>query len=274
WTVQNGEMGIDSSDDPLPPGVRAPRRGARPDRRTSPHPPESRRRRSRGNMTSAVTGRQPTGRTVPKAGAREWIGLAVLVLPVLLIAIDMTVLGFAVPYLTEDLRPTGGQLLWNIDIYGFMLAGLLVTKGSLGDRIGRRRLLMIGALGFGVAAGARLGLYRATLTPSAMALLGTLFLEDRRRMIAIAVWASCFSAGSALGPIAGGWLLEHFHWGSVFLINLLVMSVLLVLLPLLVKESRDPNPGRLDPLSVLLSRAAMLPAVYGIKKTAEHGRTA
>src|SRR5690606_41807055 len=108
WTVQNGGTGIDSSDAPLPPGVRAPRRGARPDRRTSPHPPESR-RRSRGNMTSAVTGRQPTGRTVPKAGAREWIGLAVLVLPVLLIAIDMTVLGFAVPYLTEDLRPTGGD---------------------------------------------------------------------------------------------------------------------------------------------------------------------
>ena len=237
-------------------------------------------------MTSAVTGRQPTGRTVPKAGAREWIGLAVLVLPVLLIAIDMTVLGFAVPYLTEDLRPTGGQLLWIIDIYGFMLAGLLVTMGSLGDRIGRRRLLMIGALGFGgasllaafsttpemlIAARALLGLAGATLMPSTMSLLRNLFLDDRQRMIAIAVWASGFSAGSALGPIVGGWLLEHFHWGSVFLINLPVMAVLLVLLPLLVKESRDPNPGRLDPLSVLLSLAAMLPAVYGIKKTAEYG---
>ncbi|MDA2814213.1 MFS transporter [Nocardiopsis sp. RSe5-2] len=242
-------------------------------------------------MTSAVAGPDNRPDDTPaarpaKAGAREWAGLAVLVLPVLLIAVDMTVLGFAVPYLTEDLRPTGGQLLWIVDIYGFVLAGLLITMGSLGDRIGRRRLLMIGALGFGlaslaaafaptpeilIAARALLGMAGATLMPSTLSLLRNLFTDDRQRLLAIAIWASGFSAGSALGPILGGWLLEHYHWGSVFLINLPVMAVLLVALPLLVGESKDPNPGRLDPVSVLLSMAAMLPAVYGVKKLAEYG---
>ncbi|WP_040774618.1 MFS transporter, partial [Rhodococcus rhodnii] len=156
---------------------------------------------------------------MPRAGVREWFGLAALVLPVLLIAIDMTVLGFAVPALSEDLQPTGGQLLWIIDIYGFMLAGLLVTMGSLGDRIGRRRLLMIGAFGFGgasllaafstspemlIAARALLGVAGATLMPSTMSLLRNMFLDQQQRMVAVAVWASAFSAGSALGPIVGG----------------------------------------------------------------------
>ena len=234
-------------------------------------------------MTSAVA---HTADAPPRAGARAWAGLGVLVLPVLLIAIDMTVLGFAVPYLSEDLAPSGGQLLWIIDIYGFVLAGLLITMGALGDRIGRRRLLLLGAAGFGgasliaafaptpeilIVARALLGLAGATLMPSTLSLLRNLFLDDRQRMIAVAVWASGFSAGSALGPIVGGWLLEHFHWGSVFLINIPVMVLLLVLLPLLVPESRDPAPGRLDLVSAALSMAAMLPAVYGVKKIAEHG---
>ncbi|WP_046471774.1 MFS transporter [Allosalinactinospora lopnorensis] len=220
------------------------------------------------------------------AGPREWAALAVLTLPVLLISVDMTVLGFAVPHLSEDLSPTSGQLLWIIDVYGFVLAGLLITMGSLGDRIGRRRLLLIGSAGFGlaslmaafapdpetlIAARALLGMAGATLMPSTLSLIRNIFLVQRQRLIAIAIWASGFSAGGALGPILGGWLLEHFWWGSVFLINLPVMALLLVAAPPLVRESRDPAPGRLDPLSVVLSMGAMLPAVYGVKKIASHG---
>ena len=220
------------------------------------------------------------------AGPREWAALAVLVLPVILISVDMTVLGFAVPALSEALNPSSGQLLWIIDIYGFILAGLLITMGSLGDRIGRRRLLMIGSAAFGaasllaafspnaevlIAARALLCVAGASLLPSTLSLLRNLFLDARQRLLAIAIWASGFSGGAALGPILGGWLLEHFFWGSVFLINLPVMALILVLVPLLVRESRNPDSGRIDLTSVLLSLGAMLPVVYGIKKTATDG---
>ncbi|MEE2046314.1 MFS transporter, partial [Nocardiopsis tropica] len=243
-------------------------------------------------MSSAKAGNGPTdahGRdraTPALAGPREWAALAVLVLPVILISVDSTVLGFAVPALSEDLRPTAGQLLWIVDVYGFVLAGLLITMGSLGDRIGRRRLLMIGSAAFGAAsliaafsptaqtlvlARALLGLAGASLMPSTLSLLRNIFLDARQRLLAIAIWASGFSGGAALGPILGGWLLEHFSWGSVFLINLPVMVLILVLVPLLVRESRNPEAGRLDLLSAVLSMAAMLPAVYGIKKLATEG---
>ncbi|MGQ4269215.1 MFS transporter [Nocardiopsis changdeensis] len=220
------------------------------------------------------------------AGPREWTALAVLVLPVILISVDSTVLGFAVPALSEQLAPTAGQLLWIVDVYGFILAGLLITMGSLGDRIGRRRLLMIGSAAFGaasllaafaptpevlIAARALLGVAGASLMPSTLSLLRNIFLDARQRLLAIALWASGFSGGAALGPILGGWLLEHFFWGSVFLINLPVMALILVLVPLLVRESSNPDAGRLDPVSVALSLAAMLPAVYGVKKLATEG---
>lgn len=243
-------------------------------------------------MTSATAGNGPTdahdhGDTPPAlAGPREWAALAVLVLPVVLISVDMTVLGFAVPALSEALRPSSGQLLWIIDIYGFILAGLLITMGSLGDRIGRRRLLLIGSSAFGaaslmaafaptpevlIAARALLGVAGATLMPSTLSLVRNIFLDPRQRLLAIAIWASGFSGGAALGPILGGWLLEHFFWGSVFLINLPVMALILILAPLLVRESRDPAHGRIDLISVFLSMAAMLPAVYGVKKLATEG---
>ncbi|WP_150236548.1 MFS transporter [Nocardiopsis quinghaiensis] len=237
-----------------------------------------------GNGTTGVRGRDDAAPAL--AGPREWAALAVLVLPVVLISVDSTVLGFAVPELSEQLRPTSGQLLWIVDVYGFVLAGLLITMGSLGDRIGRRRLLMMGSAAFGVAsliaafsptagvlilARALLAVAGASLMPSTLSLLRNTFLDPRQRLLAIALWASGFSGGAALGPILGGWLLEHFFWGSVFLINLPVMALILVLVPLLVRESRDPEPGRLDPLSVVLSMAAMLPAVYGIKQLATDG---
>lgn len=235
---------------------------------------------------SAGTTAQKTAPSAPRAGRRAWFGLAALMLPVLLVSIDNTVLSFAIPQLSQALSPSASQLLWIVDIYPLILAGLLVTIGTLGDRVGRRRLLLVGATGFGlvsvyaafagdathlIAARALLGLFGATLMPSTLALLRNLFLDDNQRRLAIAIWASAFSAGSALGPIVGGWLLEHFWWGSIFLINVPVLVVLLVVAPFVLPESRNPGSARLDPLSVVLSVVSMLPFVFGIKKLASDG---
>jgi MFS transporter, DHA2 family, multidrug resistance protein len=220
---------------------------------------------------------------------RRWSALAVLALPVLLISIDMTVLGFAVPALTADLGPTSTELLWIVDIYSFLLAGLLVLMGNLGDRIGRRRLLVAGAAAFGcaslvaafstsagmlIAARALLGLGGATLMPSTLALLRSVFPDARERRLAIAIWAAAFSGGAALGPIIGGFLLEHAWWGSVFLVNVPVMVLLLVGAPLLLPESRNPRPGPFDALSAVLSIAGVLPLVYALKTAAHDGASA
>ncbi len=217
---------------------------------------------------------------------RRWLGLAVLVLPVLLISIDGTVLGFAVPVLSESLEPSSAQLLWIIDIYSFVLAGLLVTMGVLGDRIGRRRLLLMGAAGFTVAsliaafstsagmliaARALLGVAGSTLMPSTLSLIRNIFDDARQRQMAIAVWATAFAVGSTIGPLLGGFLLEHFWWGSIFVVNVPFTLLLLVVAPRLLDESRDPHPGRFDPASSLLSIAAMLPLVYAIKTLAADG---
>ncbi|MDH5132657.1 MULTISPECIES: MFS transporter [unclassified Microbacterium] len=229
----------------------------------------------------------PTTETeAPRVGARGWAALVVLMLPVLLVSVDNTVLSFALPEISISLAPSGAEQLWIIDVYPLVLAGLLVTMGTLGDRFGRRRLLLIGATGFAVvsalaafaptaglliAARALLGFFGAMLMPSTLSLLRSIFQNRDQRRIAIAVWASAFSAGSALGPIVGGFLLEHFAWGSVFLIAVPVLIPLLIAAPLLVPESRDPNPGRTDPLSIVLSMAAMIPVVYAIKSFAVDG---
>lgn len=216
----------------------------------------------------------------------QWLALAVLVLPVLLISVDSTVLGFALPYLSADLAPTGAEQLWIVDVYSFVLAGLLVFMGTLGDRIGRRRLLLWGGAAFGAAsvlaafstsplmlilARALLGVGGATLMPSTLSLIRSIFIGDRARRTAVAVWSAAFSGGMAIGPVVGGWLLEHFWWGSVFLINVPVMVILLIAGPLLLPEFRDPKPGRFDPWSALLSFGAMLPVVYGVKLAATEG---
>lgn len=217
---------------------------------------------------------------------RAWFALAVLMLPVLLIAVDNTVLAFALPSIAEEFRPAATTQLWIVDVYSLVLAALLVTMGSFGDRIGRRRLLMIGAGGFAVvsvaaafapsaewlvAARALLGVFGAMLMPSTLSLIRNIFTDASARRLAIALWASCFTAGSALGPIVGGALLQHFHWGSVFLVAVPILLPLLVLAPKLVPESRDPNPGPLDPVNVVLSLTTMLPIVWGIKSAAHDG---
>jgi DHA2 family multidrug resistance protein-like MFS transporter len=227
-----------------------------------------------------------TVNTLIRAGRREWIGLAVLMLPTLLIAMDITVLHLAVPALSADLRPSGSQLLWITDIYGFMIAGSLITMGTLGDRIGRRRLLLIGAAAFGaasivaafstsagmlIAARALLGVAGATLMPSTMSLIRNMFLDPAQRTVAIGVWVSGFSVGSAIGPLIGGLLLENFSWGSVFLINVPVMLILLAAGTSLLPEYRDPNPGRFDLPSAGMSLAAVLLVIYGLKRVAESG---
>ena len=209
-------------------------------------------------------------------------------LPVLLVSIDNTVLNFALPAISEATRPTGTQLLWMVDIYPLVLAGLLVSMGSLGDRIGRRRLLLIGSTGFGIvsvvaafstsiesliAARAALGFFGAMLMPSTLSLLRSIFTDRDQRRLAIAIWATGFAVGSALGPVVGGVLLENFWWGSVFLLAVPLLLPLLIFAPLLVPESKDPSPGRLDPLSIALSLVTMLPIVYGIKSVAEYGPT-
>lgn len=224
----------------------------------------------------------------PRVGLRGWAALAVLMLPVLLVSVDNTVLAFALPEIAMSLAPSSSEQLWIIDVYPLVLAGLLVTMGTLGDRFGRRKMLIIGSIGFAavsvlaafaptagalIAARALLGFFGAMLMPSTLSLLRSIFRNRDQRRLAIAVWASAFSAGSALGPIVGGFLLEHFAWGSVFLLAVPVLVPLLIAAPLLLPESRDPNPGRIDPISIALSMGAMLPFVYAIKQLAVEGPT-
>jgi MFS transporter, DHA2 family, multidrug resistance protein len=239
-------------------------------------------------VTTEYDGRSIVNRTAQagRATSREWIGLSVLALACLLYVMDLTVLDLAIPAITADLRPSSAQLLWIIDVYGFMVAGALVTMGTLGDRIGRRRLLLIGAAAFGavsvlaafsttpemlILSRALLGLAGATIAPSTLSLIFHMFPDPRQRTVAVGVWIGAFSAGSAVGPVLGGVLLEAFWWGSVFLLALPVMGALLVLGPRVLPEYRDPTAGRLDLVSAGMSVLALLAVVYGVKLVAQDG---
>ncbi|MDP3599772.1 MAG: MFS transporter, partial [Bosea sp. (in: a-proteobacteria)] len=224
--------------------------------------------------------------TPAKATRRDWLGLAVIALPCLLYSMDLTVLNLAIPQLSVDLKPSAAQLLWIVDIYGFMVAGSLITMGTLGDKIGRRKLLLIGAAAFGlasvlaafstsaemlIATRALLGIAGATLAPSTLSLIRNMFLDPKERSFAIGIWIASFSAGGAIGPLVGGLLLEHYWWGSVFLVGVPVMILLLILGPILLPEFKDPQAGRVDLASAALSLTAVLAVIYGIKHMAEHG---
>ncbi|TCZ78294.1 MFS transporter [Paenibacillus albiflavus] len=221
-----------------------------------------------------------------KAGMREWIGLAVLALPALLVSIDLSVMILALPHIGADLGADSAQQLWIIDIYGFMLAGFLITMGTLGDRIGRRKLLLIGGSAFMIAsilaafsrnaemliaARAILGIAGATVSPSTLALISNMFRDHKQRSFAIGIWLTCSMGGMALGPVVGGIMLDHFWWGSVFLLGVPVMLLLLIAGPMLLPEYRHPESGRLDLTSVALSLGTILPIIYGLKEIAKSG---
>jgi DHA2 family multidrug resistance protein-like MFS transporter len=225
----------------------------------------------------------------PRATRREWIGLGVLTLAALVYSMDLTVLNLAIPRISAELRPSSVQLLWIIDIYGFLVAGLLITMGTLGDRIGRRKLLLGGAAGFAlasllaafstssemlIASRAVMGIAGATIAPSTLSLIFTMFLDPKQRTTAIGFWIAAYSAGGAIGPVLGGILLEFFWWGSVFLIGVPVMTLLLILGPRTLPEYKDPNARRLDLISAGMSLLAILGVVYGLKQLAQDGISA
>lgn len=204
----------------------------------------------------------------------------------LLVSVDNTILALAIPSLAESLHPTPTELLWIGDIYSFVLAGLLITMGNIGDRIGRKKLLMIGLVGFAavsvlaafspsaealIASRALLGVAGATLMPSTLSLIRNTFLDTRERTFAISIWSAVAAAGGGLGPLIGGVLLEHFWWGSVFLVNIPIVLVIIVIGSWALRESKNPNPGSIDIPSVVLSMVAILGTIAGIKDIAIHG---
>lgn len=220
----------------------------------------------------------------PKAGRKEWIGLAVIALPCLLYSMDLTVLNLALPSISSDLQPSSAQLLWIVDIYGFFVAGSLITMGTLGDRIGRRKLLLLGATCFGlasiaaafstsanmlIATRALLGITGATIAPSTLSLIRNMFHDPTQRTFAIGIWATSYSVGGAIGPLLGGIMLEHFWWGSVFLLGVPVMLMLLIVAPSLLPEFKDPHAGRLDITSAAMSLFAILSIIFSLKMVAE-----
>ncbi len=235
-------------------------------------------------MTTPITPSTPAAPVT--AGRREWAGLAVLALPALLASLELTVTNLALPAIGRDLAASGTQSLWIVDVYAFLLAGSLITMGALGDRIGRRRLLLIGAVAYGLAsvlaayapdagslivARGLMGVAGSTLMPSTLSLATSMFSDPRQRATAIGVIVASVSGGTAIGPLVGGWLLERFWWGSAFLLAVPFMAVLLVAGPLLLPERRDAAAGRLDVAGALLSLGAVLPLVYGLKRIAADG---
>ncbi|MFI1191398.1 MFS transporter [Streptomyces californicus] len=214
-------------------------------------------------------------------GANRWVVLVVLCLSLLVVALDATVLHVAVPSLTEDLRPSGTALLWIVDAYPLVCASLLILFGTLGDRVGRRRVLLIGYALFGVAsviattadspsvliaARALLGVGGAMIMPATLSIVRQVFPDRRERALAIGVWTAVAAVGAATGPVVGGFLVEHFWWGSVFLVNIPLMAVILPLARWLLPESRGGQDGPWDVLGALMAAAGVLGVVLGVKR--------
>ena len=217
---------------------------------------------------------------------RRWWALVGFGIAVLLVSLDNAILALAVPSLAESLSPSPAELLWIGDIYSFVLAGLLITMGSLGDRFGRKRMLVWGSVAFAIMSvvaaysptpemlilsRALLGVAGATLMPSTLSLIRNTFPDPKERTFAIGVWSAMAAFGSGGGPVLGGFLLEHFWWGSVFLVNVPIIIVMLAIGLPAWRESKDPNAGPVDVLSIVLSLAGMLAMVWAIKEIAFQG---
>lgn len=237
-------------------------------------------------MDAPVDPRPPAGTAAGPAPLRAWLALGVLALPTLLVAIDVSVMVLALPQIGASLGASATQTLWIMDIYGFMLAGFSITMGTLGDRIGRRKLLLAGAAAFAAAsiaaafspnvaslilARACLGVAGAAIPPAILGLISQMFADPRERALAIGVWMACFMGGMSLGPLAGGVVLEHFWWGAVFLLGVPAMVPLLIAGPLLLPEYRAAEATPIDLGSVALSLAAILPVVFALKEAARQG---
>ncbi|WP_405829511.1 MFS transporter [Streptomyces sp. NBC_00105] len=214
-------------------------------------------------------------------GANRWVVLAVLCVSLVLVALDATILHVAVPSVTEDLRPGSIELLWIVDAYPLVCASLLILFGTLGDRVGRRRILLLGYGLFGVAsaiaaladnaqvliaARALLGIGGAMIMPATLSILRQVFPDRRERALAIGIWTAVAAVGAASGPVLGGFLVQHFWWGSVFLINIPLMALILPLGRWLLPESRGSADGPWDVVGALMAAAGVLGSVLGIKR--------
>jgi len=221
-----------------------------------------------------------------KAGHKEWIGLVILVLPTLVVSMDMTVTYLALPVLSTQFKPTSTELLWITDIFGFFEAGLLIIMGALGDRLGLRKILLLGATAFTAAsvlaafspnvfwiimARAVMGIAGATILPTVISLIRNMFNDDKQRTFAMGLYTTCFSSGTMLGPIIGGFLLSHFWWGSIFLMPVPLIMLLLVAAPAYLPEFKHPDTKALDFMSAVTLIAAILLIIFGLKQLAQDG---
>jgi EmrB/QacA subfamily drug resistance transporter len=224
---------------------------------------------------------------MPEAYPRRWWALLVLALSLIVIGMDNTILNVALPTLVRDLDATASQLQWIVDSYVLVFAGLLLTMGALGDRFGRKLALDAGLVIFVassvasafagsaemlIATRALMGIGGALIMPSTLSIITATFPSEERGR-AIAAWAAMAGLGIIAGPVIGGWLLEHFWWGSVFLVNVPVVGLALIAGLPLVPESKDANATPLDPVGALLSIAGLTALVYGVIEAPENGWT-
>ncbi len=219
---------------------------------------------------------------------RRWWTLSVLCLTLVLISVDNTILNVTIPTLARELHASGSQLQWIVDAYVLVFAGLLLTAGSLGDKFGRRGALILGMSIFGVgsvaasladtpgqliAFRALMGVGGAFIMPATLSILINVFTDSKERAKAIAIWAGCSGLGVALGPVTGGWLLEHFSWGSVFLVNLPVLALAITGAVMIVPTSKDPDAPRLDVGGAVLSMAGLVALLWALIEAPERGWT-
>lgn len=231
--------------------------------------------------TASGSGRTAGVPRLTRAGANRWTVLIVLCVSLLFVALDTTILYVAVPSVTEDLRPGPVELLWIVDVYPLIAASLLILFGTLGDRVGRRRVLLLGYGLFGLASAAAalapnpqilmvaralLGIGGAMIMPATLSILRQVFPDRRERAVAIGVWSAVAAVGAAVGPVLGGFLVENFWWGSVFLINIPMMAAMLLIGRWLLPESRGERNGPWDVIGAIVAALGVLGIVLGVKR--------